>query len=171
MTAFLLIGPSGIGKSTAANIVSAKEEQVSVYDLDEEIEVRIGGKRASDYLPEVGDRGFFDLSRRTIEEISAKEPNNTLIIVVGAGSINYEHAHEWYLKQNLISLTGDPQVIYERGGKEKVPDRTVDEYINTEFNDLRQNLYRNSKHIIDVTKYTPEQVADSILQEIAKYLV
>ena len=163
MAAFLLIGPSGVGKTTAADSVSKMEEQVSVYDLDDEIKVRNGGKPASELLPQIGDKCFFELSQKLIEEISGNESRKVLI-VVGAGSINYEAAHEWYLQQNLISLTGDPHVIYERGGRDKVPGRTIDEYIKSEYNELRQNLYKKSKYHINVANMAQEKVAESILE-------
>jgi len=164
MATFLLIGPSGSGKSTAAKIVSEKGDQISVFDLDKEIKKKIGGKSVSEFLNREGDEKFFEISKQVIEEISLKKSHNTLIIV-GAGSINYKHSHEWYLKQNLISLTGNPQRIYERGDRQKFHPK-VENYIETEFSASRENLYKNSTHIIDVTEYTPEQVADIILQKI-----
>ena len=162
MAIFLLIGPSGSGKSTSAKIVSERGDQVSVFDLDKEIKARIEGNSVSEYLRQVGDQKFFEVSKRTIEEISSNDSLHTLI-VVGAGSINYLQAHEWYLKQNLISLTGDPQKIYERGNRQKYHPN-IEGFIETEFNNSRKYLYENSKYVIDVTQQAPEQVADSILQ-------
>jgi shikimate kinase len=166
MATYLLIGPSGSGKSTAAKIVAEKRGDILVCDLDKEIKKRIGRESVSEYLSGMGNEHFFEFSKRTIDEISAdKSPN--ILIVVGAGSINYKESHEWYLRQNLIALSGNAAKIYERGDRQRFHS-TLERYIDTEFNDARRNLYENSKYIIDVTEQTPEQVADSIVKAIVK---
>jgi broad-specificity NMP kinase len=90
------------------------------------------------------------------------------LIVVGAGSINYKPAHEWYLRQNMISLTGDPQIIYGRGSRQGFHKNKIENYVETEFSDSRIYLYENSKCKINVTELEPEQVAELILKAIMR---
>lgn len=167
MGTFLLIGPSGSGKSTAAKIICERRlDTISVADLDKELKRGIGGNSISEYLRNEGDRNFFEFSKRMIEEIYENGARNTLIIV-GAGSVNYSPAHEWYLKQDLISLIGDPKVIYERGDRKQYHP-TIEGFIQTEFSESRKYLYENAKYKIDVTKMSPDEVASKILEKIVR---
>jgi shikimate kinase len=50
MAAYLLIGPSGSGKSMASKIVSERGASFSVVDLDKELKKRINGESLSNHL-------------------------------------------------------------------------------------------------------------------------
>ncbi|TWF40321.1 shikimate kinase [Chitinophaga polysaccharea] len=163
MAISLLVGPSGVGKTTACGIV-AKESSIKVIDLDEFLRQKIGVKSLSAHLAEVGDEQFFTLSKEGIEEIE-KDASSDLIIVVGAGSINLPVSHSWYQSKNLLALVGDPQVIYERGNRQK-HHPSISGFIKTEFNEARRCLYKNAGSMIDVTFKTPEAVADEIIRII-----
>ena len=164
MAAYLLIGPSGSGKSMASKIISERGASFSVVDLDKELKKRINGESLSNHLAAIGDKAFFEFSRDVIEEISAGESRKVLI-VVGAGSINYNEGHSWYLQQNLISLIGSPIKLYERGDR-KIHHPEFESYLNTEFNASRKKLYDGSNFRIDVTERTPDEVADCIIEAV-----
>ncbi len=163
MNKFLIIGPSGVGKSTALKILS-KEKELVTGDLDAMIEENTKMNTGS-YFAEVGVQGFFEKSKELIIGLDIEKDT---IIAVGAGSIEYPQSHTWYLKQNTIALTGDFESIYKRSNRQMYHP-TFNQYYTTEFHPLRQNLYKNSKYVIDVTNLNPNEVARTILEVIKNH--
>jgi shikimate kinase len=157
MTKFLLIGPSGVGKSTALKALSA-DKSVDIFDLDELVKRNVGAASLSKYFSEVGNQNFFNKSVDAIESLQIKK---TSLIAVGAGSIDYIDGHKWYQNQNTIVLTGNPDIIYNRSDRQRFHP-TLDGYKALEFSQPRQSLYSNSKYSIDVTNLNSDQVADKI---------
>lgn len=166
MVIFLLIGPSGVGKTTACDIV-ARKSNINVIDLDKFLKAKNGGKSLSAHLAQIGDEQFFEMSKEGIEEIE-NDASSDSIIVVGAGSINLPVSHGWYQTKNLLALIGNPQTIYERGNRQKYHPE-IKGFINTEYNEARRNLYENAGSVIDVTDKSPEEVADEIIRIIKAY--
>jgi shikimate kinase len=159
MAVYLLIGPSGSGKTKSSEIV-AKRSKIEVLDLDAVLKEKTGIS-PSKYLPEIGDEAFFNISKTAIEEITAQSKTNTLI-VIGAGSINLEAGHAWYIEQNLISFVGDHNVLYKRGERQG-PHPIIDSFVKTEFSVPRVTLYKAAKHSVDVSDLTLEQIAGKLL--------
>lgn len=164
MTKILLIGPSGVGKTSALNLLKDDYELIA-YDLDQLIKEDLNVDSVSKYFSEYGNENFFTKSKEIIEKIANPKK---ILIAVGAGSIDYTESHEWYKKQNIITLTGDPKIIYERSDRKEYH-QTLDNYLTTEFSKIRKELYANSKIIIDTTSLTKEQVAETIKEIINNY--
>jgi shikimate kinase len=162
MVKFLLIGPSGVGKSTALKIL-ATNNFIEICDLDCLVKENVGANSISEYLRDFGNENFFNKSKEVIESIVREKK---VLIAVGAGSIDFVDGHQWYKDQNTIVLTGNPEIIYDRSGRQRFHP-TIDGYKSSEFSPLRQKLYENSKYIVDVTILTPEQVADKVAAIIA----
>ncbi len=165
MTKFLLIGPSGVGKSTALKKLSA-DSTLAIHDLDNLVKENVGASSLSKYFTDFGNQNFFNKSKDAIEKTDSQK---NILIAVGAGSIDFLGGHQWYNDQNTIVLTGDPEIIYKRSDRQRFHP-TCDDYNASEFSSARQKLYNNSKFIIDVTRLTPEQVVDKI-SEIIKTTV
>jgi shikimate kinase len=161
MPAYLLIGPSGVGKSSALRSVEARSK-IPVYSLDEFIKGQSGSDSISSHLRIVGPKSFFEESIQGIEYIESLY-NQNIIIDVGAGSIDFGPGHEWYLSRNTICLIGDPQIIYERGGR-KEHHLTIKEFIASEFSSARSRLYEKAKFKIDVSYLNPEAVGLKIIE-------
>jgi len=161
MSKFLLIGPSGIGKSTALKNV-IQDTAIDVFDLDDLIKEDVDVTSISTYFGNVGSEIFFNQSKLSIEKIDREKD---VLIAVGAGSIDFEGGHKWYQTQNTIALTGNADIIYDRSERKKFHP-TIDSYKHREFSPVRQSLYSRSKYIIDVTELTPKEVAHKILEII-----
>lgn len=166
MPTFLLIGPSGAGKTTACEIITKKSD-IKIFDLDKVLKSKIGGGSLSTFHKENGDERLFEISKEAIQEIESSSEDDT-IIVIGAGSINLDSSHEWYKQKNLLSLSGDAEKLYDRGNRQ-VHHPTIDSYINTEFKTARKSLYQSSKFCLDVTDKSPDEIADEIIKAIKNY--
>jgi shikimate kinase len=72
MTKFLLIGPTGIGKSTALKKL-LKDNSIEIYDLDCLVKENVGAQSLSKYLKDFGDENFFNKSKDVIESIEREK--------------------------------------------------------------------------------------------------
>lgn len=165
---FLLVGPSGAGKSTSAKII-ANSSDIKVYDLDGELRSRINGNSLSNHFSAVGNEKFFLFSKQTIAELTPID-SSSVLIVVGAGSIDFKASHSWYSRQNLIALTGEPGIIYERGNRSQFHS-SLEGYRKSEFSKERETLYSSAKFIIDVTTLNPQDVSTIIIEYIKQFEV
>lgn len=158
MTKFLLIGPSGAGKSiTLKKLLS--DNSIEIYDLDCLLKESLGVDSLSDYFKKFGNENFFNKSKEIIENLKG---DKNILIAVGAGSIDFLGGHQWYKDQNTIVLIGNPDIIYSRSNRQRFHP-TIDIYKLREFSIYRQNLYNNSKYIIDVTYLNPDEIAGKML--------
>ena len=164
MAKFLLIGPSGVGKSTTLNKL-IMDNSIEIYDLDCLIKENVGVDSVSDYFTRYGNENYFNKSKEIIKKLSR---DKNIIIDVGAGSIDFLGGHQWYKDQNTIVLTGNPDIIYYRSDRQHFHP-TLDLYKSREFSQVRQKLYNNSKHIIDVTNLKPDNVVEKILTLIKNH--
>ena len=162
MNKFLLLGPSGVGKSSASKIIKLKNNSIIVYDLDEVIKEHEHVNSISNYFTEIGNEEFFNKSKDIIENYKS---DSTILFVIGAGSIDYSLGHKWYRDQNTISITGDPSIIFERGNRNCFHS-SLEDYIRIEFSSERVELYNNAKYIIDVSNMSEQQVANEIMSVI-----
>lgn len=156
MAIYLLIGPSGIGKSTAIKNLAVRHNIVG-FSLDKLITNNTNEPSISDFYGRVGQEQFFTFSKGIIEGLPK---NKDVVIDVGAGSIAYEAGHKWLKTQNLIALVGDAKKIYERSNRQRFHN-TAEVYEKKEFTD-RMGLYQSAQFILDVTNLNPQVVADKL---------
>ncbi len=164
MHKFLLIGPSGIGKSTALEKL-AKDDSIEIFDLDILLEKQ-AGMNLTKYYAELGHQRFFEKSKEIIESLCSEK---NIVIAVGAGSIEFEGGHAWFNSQNTIALIGEPKTIYERSNR-KMYHPTFDSYSSFEYSPTRRALYKSSKYKIDVTKLNEDAVPKKIAEIIAPHI-
>jgi shikimate kinase len=160
---FLIIGPSGIGKSTALN--SLNLPMWETICLDKALANDNQERSASELLNEFGMEKF---SNKSIEFIEKYTFSKNCIFDVGAGSIAFLCNHSWFIKQNTIALFGDPEIIYPRSDRQKFHS-TLEFYKISEFNKNRMELYNNCKFKIDVTKLNKDQVREEIITILKSY--
>lgn len=157
MKKFLLIGPSGIGKSTTLEYLRF-DSSIETVDLDCLMSEKFRTDNIVNYHDKYGKFNFFIKSKELIEGINK---NVNVLIAVGCGSFSYTGGHKWFLDQNTICLTGDPHILYFRSNRFESY-TTLKKYKSCEFSKNRQRLYNNSKHLIDVTNLKAVEVAKRI---------
>jgi shikimate kinase len=155
---FLIIGPSGIGKSTV--IKNLNLDNWETVCLDSELSKAHPRSSVSALFREIGEENF---SYKSIEFIEKYTTSKNCIFDVGAGSIAFPGNHSWYIEQNVIVLLGDAEIIYPRSDRQK-EHPTIVSYKNMEFNQNRMALYNKCKFKVDVTELNEGQVREELVK-------
>jgi hypothetical protein len=149
-----LLGPSGVGKSNAVQLLRSDQPQLDIVDLDADfpgrqfdwhaIEPRLAQLHQQ---PVDGRHVVVDVGAgtQTLSEFSA--------FLRGAGAL-------------VIVVTAPPEQVVLR---QPIPNRRVDEFITTEYA-TRQQLYGLAAVTVDVTGLGKEAAAQLVVDRVAAVL-
>jgi shikimate kinase len=119
----LLMGPSGVGKSTVADALS-KTFLLPVYNTDNIIKRNGQVSSISEYRSLVGEDQFCFETRDVIDHFRANSSNNYILFDSGAGSLDSNI--EWFKKFYRICLIDDNmEKLWKRRKKDH---ESVDHY-------------------------------------------
>ncbi len=155
---FLIIGPSGVGKTSAINNLIPSDKLLK-FTLDSIIKVDDKEPSISKYFSRIGNKAFFERSIEAIEKLKSQNHNNTILIDVGAGSFDWPGCVETYLKYAIISLTGDREILYNLILNRQNEKRSLDQYIASEFMPHKAELYDKAQFKIDTSNIDLEVVS------------
>ena len=137
----ILIGPSGVGKSTIAQHI-ASDYKISHKDIDE-----------------IFDRKTvtWDVFETELEKMFLNK--NDLLIDIGAGYYYYSELLDYLIskQQLIIYICGDLTEIFNR---QPVSNRSLDEFINTDNRNLK--LYKIATNKIDISSLNTEKVYKTV---------
>jgi len=144
----LVIGPSGVGKST----ISKKIAEICNYeyiDLDVAAKVHDGS--------EYPKRGV-----EIIEAVERRNDGKTYIIDIGAGFQNQEALFEFFeeRKSRLLCIYAPPDIAYLRNINRKNSyweNKTIDAYKECEYSEYRERLYSLGEKTINTDAYNTGQ--------------
>lgn len=157
---YLLIGPSGIGKSSAIDKVDHKD--LLKFKLEDVVKNFNNQSSVSDYFSRIGNENFFKESINAIERIKQENPDKNILIDVGTDTIDWDGCTDRLLDYKLISLTCDKEKLYSRVKNRSTENRTFDQYISSEFKPHKELLYDKAQFVIDTTHLDTKEVADEI---------
>lgn len=164
---FLIIGPSGVGKSSAIDKVDSCDGLIK-YTLDAVIKDYNEEPSISLYFGKIGNEIFFRKSIEAIERLKIENIDKTILIDVGAGSFDWEGCVNDFLKYQIISLIGEKEVIYSRVRNRPLEKRSLNEYVSSEFKEHKAFLYDKASFRIDTTHLNSAEVAKRITNIICK---
>lgn len=162
---FLLIGPSGVGKSSAMNLIDTKNYLLK-FNLDSIIKTHNNESSSSKYFDKIGNESFFNKSIDCINRLQQEYSDKTILIDVGAGSIDWEGCTSTFLRYKIISLTGDKEVLYQRISNRGSEKRNLEQYVHSEFKPHKTLLYDSAIFRIDTTNLDSKCVSDQIIKII-----
>jgi shikimate kinase len=164
----LLVGPSGVGKSSSIREIPFCDALL-IHKLDDMLKEYNEEPSISKYFDRIGNKAFFEKSIEAIERLSKESHAKQILIDVGAGSIDWEGCTDIYLNYRIVSLTGDKEILYNRiktralenGSTEN---RTLEQYVKSEFMPHKMTLYEKATFNIDTTKLSKGDIAKKIIE-------
>ena len=147
----LVIGPSGVGKSTAINYCRDNNllPGVEILDLDYLVH-KNENMEAREVLRLRGEDGFLQISIAAITRY-AGEREKQYLIAVGAGTLQSQNAIEFIKSYNSVLITANEDECYSRIVSARGNKRIKTDYINCEFSPLRKTIYGSANVSIDTT--------------------
>jgi broad-specificity NMP kinase len=169
MIAIYLIGPSGVGKSTACKILEERG-LAHHYDLDAVLRSLYPTQRritVAQYWPVV---------KKVLEGIEAKATTNTVLVDIGAGTQDMgrqgKPQFEQWLKarsDQVIFLDSEPVDVFAQN--RYYARSQYNEFFDAEFGVDRLRLYGIARSTVDTRKRSPEDVAgevETIIHQLLK---
>jgi adenylate kinase len=163
----MVVGPSGVGKSTACNAISGNFPNCLFVEMDQltaEWAARIG-------LVEVGanvqlvrdklsdDQLFFALGMQAVGELAGRDQERHVVVDVGAGFQDARSAVNLHKLFPTIAVITTPDVAYRRIVESRGDTRSFHGYSAAEFCSRRRSVYEHAAWRIDTSGLSPGETA------------
>jgi hypothetical protein len=176
----LVVGPSGVGKSDACDLLKALEPGCLFYSLDA-IAARWAHRHG--WIAEVSIRTLANwcknadhllaIGLQAMSDAAAASDGQHLVVDVGAG-FQATFATRLSAMYQTITIMATPEVAYQRWRTRPVhatPQAwNQRQYTVVEFSPYRREVYGRSKRTIDVTTLTSSQTAETLRQLLVEML-
>jgi adenylate kinase len=173
----LILGPSGVGKSTTLKSAERHFPHVAFYSLDDLVAdwaVREGIIATPDvrslYLSLLDNEKFFDCGLTVLREFAEKGSEDHVVIDVGAGFQGSARARSLRNHFKTVAIVADPKMVYRRVRQARNDSRTFEKFQQSEFSVNRRAVYGSVHHVIDNTLQTQQQTLDQFVQLLNKLL-
>jgi hypothetical protein len=162
----LVIGPSGVGKSSSLKIAEAAVPGCVFTSLDDLARDRgrslglIGSDEGVNALRQKlrNDNQFLSVAIEAANEFASNAPGRHPVIDVGAGFMDASTVVDWFRQHTLIALLAPAEIVHARMRKARDDSRTLGQYKAQEFSTVRQGLYRQAIYTINADCASAEQL-------------
>lgn len=176
MKTVLIVGPSGVGKSSAIELVKCRFVDAIFHSLDD-LAASFGAEEGvietacvQKLRRHFGNEGFLEYGLKAIESLAAKHPDKQIVIDVGAGFQVARAASDLHRTYRVIAISSLPQEAYRRICTRSGEKRTLQQYVADEFNERRKRVYESAHETIDTSHKTKEAVADELAELLRQIL-
>jgi len=149
-----VIGPSGVGKSTAVQLLVSQHPDVELFDIDE-----------------AGVWGDWTQLEPQLSEVHAKDSADVKIVVdVGAGAQHFcPELGSFPLGEEatVLLVFAPPEQVHPRNPSG--PSRDFNEFVKTEYTS-RQALYEVAEPRVDVSDLTEDAAAQKVVTQLSDLL-
>ena len=173
----LVVGPSGVGKSSTCALAARHFPQVVFCDLDG-LAAKYGfeqgiiqEERASQLLGKIGAARYLDVGVQAINRLATEHPNEHVVVDVGAGFQVAPKAIKLHLQFRIVAITASLRAAYQRIIQHRQDNRSIDCYKQVEFSLHRVAVYDSAQHKIDTSDATPEQTSVEFIQILDSLLM
>jgi adenylate kinase len=189
-TKILLLGPSGIGKTTVLKHFTKKVKSVHTLTMDNithRTAREMGLINHRDDLNALitvleGDRErLLNFGIEAVNNYVAKNHDRPLIIDVGTGFLDAPGSLSWVTSHLSISVMAESTSAFDRFRKARKLDISYEQYVSTQFSKNRTNIYNQAGIVLKTEGLTesetvhrfaccvlgtlPENIARAALQE------
>lgn len=170
-----LIGPSGIGKSTAVKKLDSRLTRwkgVSLDLLAAQAGIRLGlldTPNASMLLGRVGRDEFFRIGFEALDDLVRNDEDDcSYLIDVGAGFQGIAAFSNIFRHFPVICLTANESAAYDRCRRSRPQDRDLEGYREMEFSDARKKVYGLASRTIDTSDQSPDETMQALMGALEK---
>jgi len=160
----LIVGPSGVGKSTLGEYAGQNMVNCQFFDLDKLVKERTGCSTGK-LLPEIENDAFLDLCCREMDILCNECLDGLHIVAIGSGALQSSHALEWLRRYSTLAITAPAEEVYNRGGARN-QNRTLKEFEQTEYSPYRIRIYDSANYKLAVDGLSEQQAKDRFLELI-----
>lgn len=166
----VIIGMSGVGKTTVGKELAKALDEYSFVDIDEEIE-KYAGKTIPEIFEEFGESFFRMLEKDTIKKVL--KTCEKQVISIGGGAYEDELSRKMLTENGfVIYLSANAKAIYERLSQEKILGRPLLKDMSVEkiesIMSKRISNYEKAHITIDTNGKTPYNIVEEIIATCLK---
>lgn len=154
--ALLVIGPSGVGKSTAIAFASRSLDECRFVQLDR-ITRDLGRERgligATEGINALrqrlrNDEAFLRIGQHAVEQLDHQD-GGLLVVDVGAGFLDASSVREWLRESTSVALLAPCEVVHGRIVRGRTDPRSLTEYAAQEYTEQRRSLYAQATYSVN----------------------
>jgi len=138
----LLIGPSGVGKTTYGKYASTSVSDCCFYDLDERVKEHTG--KGALQLFRKGPDSLLEACKSIVDALAARCAERLCLVAVGAGALQSERALEWLRGRVSIAILAPPEEVQKR--RELWRQKGLEAFKHSEYSPDRLQIYDAATH-------------------------
>lgn len=165
MICLLLLGPSGVGKSTLGQILAPALNSVHL-DLDQHLQQQWPEQALAESLRQKGAVAFYQGSYKALQKLHSLPQK--YLVDIGAGTQWSAQGQTQFLSiAPSLCLWAEPQWLWLRNQLQRQDPRSFKAFQEAEYSHWRQQLYQSCTHWLNGTQRTPQELfhdAQQLLQ-------
>ncbi|ADN74653.1 hypothetical protein Fbal_0439 [Ferrimonas balearica DSM 9799] len=164
----LLLGPSGIGKTTVVKALTQRTPSVASVTLDNithryaRAQGLIGPKEDLNALIaalEHDRERFLSFGQEALAIHTESLVDKSVIVDVGTGFLDAPSSKTWIRGYCSICLSADSAAAFDRFRKARQLDITYEQYMTTQFSKCRSSTYQLADTVIKTDALSPDETA------------
>ena len=162
----LLIGPSGIGKTTLGRDCALRTAAYDFIDLDDAVAERNNTATAYQSAKQFGLAKFLSDCRDVVAsyELRYADSYSVLLVAVGEWALRMDEPEAWLADYPTISLMAPADEVFRR--RHTFIDMTFEDYCRFNYSEERKRIFASCDIALDIGNLTQAKAVEKIIEAI-----